>query len=120
MGVGMGGFEPSPIEPSEVPPALYAEMQAASPTPPVAALGQSPPPPPERLSRQTSLMSDADLQTADVVLTSAPAGRHLFRIRVKLADSRMVAPHYLLILPRLKTADTGHARYIDHNVRIEA
>lgn len=118
--IAMGGFEPAPIEVSEIPPALLKEMQIADSGhgPDLSALGQAPPPP--GITRQKSLMCEADLQSSDLVLTSAPVGRHLFRIRFKLAESPLgVAPNYLLLLPRIKTTDTGHARYADHAIRVD-
>jgi len=118
--IGMGGFEPAPIDISEIPPALLKEMKIADTGqgPDLSALGQAPPPP--GITRQISLLCEDDLQSSDLVLTSAPVGRHLFRIRFKLAESPLgVAPNYLLLLPRIKTTDTGHARYVDHAIRVD-
>lgn len=119
--VGMGGFEPLPIDCTEIPAALHTDMMladgSASQSLDLSALGQAPPPP--GLARQRSVMSEQELQDSDLVLTSASVGRHLLRIRFKLADgSHGVARNYLLLVPGIKTAATGHARYLDHEARV--
>eukprot|EP00929_Paragymnodinium_shiwhaense_P016216 TRINITY_DN12442_c0_g1_i1.p1 TRINITY_DN12442_c0_g1~~TRINITY_DN12442_c0_g1_i1.p1 ORF type:complete len:868 (-),score=158.34 TRINITY_DN12442_c0_g1_i1:512-3055(-) len=117
--IGLGGFEPSPIDVSDVPPKLWAEMTSTPRPgqPDLSALGQSSLPQPS-LVRNTSLLGDTDLQSLNLVLTSVPVGRHKFRLKFNLMDSgRPAAPNYLLVVPRLKTAK-GHARYGDHEVRL--
>lgn len=119
--IGMGGFEPECIEVPDVPKALWAQMNAGSTDekakPDLSALGTAPPPP--GLARQKSMLCDNDLESADLVLTATPVARHLFRIRFMLAEGRMgPAPQYFLLVPRIKTVDTGHPRYADHEIRV--
>eukprot|EP00928_Gymnodinium_smaydae_P004605 TRINITY_DN11567_c0_g1_i2.p1 TRINITY_DN11567_c0_g1~~TRINITY_DN11567_c0_g1_i2.p1 ORF type:complete len:716 (-),score=187.77 TRINITY_DN11567_c0_g1_i2:217-2364(-) len=124
--VGLGGFEPAPIDASDVPPALWAQMrQAASKE--LAAYPEdrpdpshlAPPPPPQSLVRQSSMLSDGDLQDMDLVLTAAPVARHLFRMRFRLASGcKAPAAHYLLLLPRIQAYGAKeHPRYRKHEVR---
>jgi len=118
--IGMGGFEPAPIDPTDVPQALREAMAmhgGAASGPDLSALGTAPPP--AALSRQTSLLADGDLEGADLALTATPVARHLFRLTFKLADSPLPpAPTYVLLVPRLKVADSGHPRYTDHEIRV--
>eukprot|EP00927_Polykrikos_kofoidii_P051482 TRINITY_DN4526_c0_g2_i1.p1 TRINITY_DN4526_c0_g2~~TRINITY_DN4526_c0_g2_i1.p1 ORF type:complete len:943 (+),score=148.36 TRINITY_DN4526_c0_g2_i1:94-2922(+) len=133
---GMSGFEPAPIESSEVPAPLWAEMQqkaksssqqhglsGAEQDLSALGMGTSPRLPPQpSLGRQTSLPIDTDLETIDLVLTSSPVARHTFRLSFKLMDKKdgmPPPPQYLLLLPRLQTADKGHARYADHVIRVK-
>merc|ERR1712224_952130 len=109
----MGGFEPCAVDPSEVPPALWQEMQNCG-DPELSALGITPAP---VLVRQTSMLHDCDLQSSDLMITATPVARHLLRMRFKLQGDRQLAQQYLLIVPRLKTIDSGHARYADNEIR---
>jgi len=121
--LGIGGFEPSPIEPMDVPPGLLTAIRNGGTTQQVAALqalDDAPIPPAPELVRQASLLSESDLQHIGLVLTSTPVARHSFRIRFKLAGNAamMPAPMYVLMVPRLKTVNAGHACYSDHTIRV--
>lgn len=116
----MGGFEPAPVESSELPSQLLTDMQArisgACQTEAKAALGAPPPP---SLIRNTSILGDSELQNGDLVLTAIPVGRHVFKVRFRLAGGRQPESHYVLLVPRLATAASGHARYLDHSIRLQ-
>jgi len=119
--LGIGGFEPSPIEPMDVPAALLHEIRNAGATQQFTDPQYvTPIPPAPQLVRQTSLLSDSDLQNIDLVLTSTPVARHSIRIRFKLAGNAalMPAPMYVLMVPRLKNIKVGHACFSDHTVRV--
>mmetsp|Transcript_46978 Transcript_46978/g.149896 ORF Transcript_46978/g.149896 Transcript_46978/m.149896 type:complete len:239 (+) Transcript_46978:3-719(+) len=64
------------------------------------------------------MLGDAELRHADLVLTSSPSARHLFRARFRLVGSQLAARRYVLIAPRLKTMDNGNACYVDHALRV--
>eukprot|EP00747_Dinoflagellata_sp_TGD_P058703 gnl/TRDRNA2_/TRDRNA2_151239_c0_seq1.p1 gnl/TRDRNA2_/TRDRNA2_151239_c0~~gnl/TRDRNA2_/TRDRNA2_151239_c0_seq1.p1 ORF type:complete len:906 (+),score=148.61 gnl/TRDRNA2_/TRDRNA2_151239_c0_seq1:60-2777(+) len=111
---GMGGFEPSPVEPSEVPSKLLADIQMGGP----GATASAPPPPLPLKRAVTSMPSDDDLQSENLVLVAVPVARHLFRLRFRLAGARMPEAHYMLLVPRIVTSAAGHPRYADHAVRV--
>merc|ERR1719401_188388 len=55
----------------------------------------------------------------DLVLTAAPAGNHQFRLRFKLLGDMPHARQYVVLVPNLKTAASGHACYADCQSRIK-
>eukprot|EP00930_Biecheleria_cincta_P070292 TRINITY_DN57934_c0_g1_i1.p1 TRINITY_DN57934_c0_g1~~TRINITY_DN57934_c0_g1_i1.p1 ORF type:complete len:661 (-),score=94.05 TRINITY_DN57934_c0_g1_i1:8-1990(-) len=110
---GMNGFQPSPIQPSEVPPELWQQVQPAG-----SAGKQAVSMPVERLGASRSLLATEELQQGDLVVTSEPIAKHTMRVSVRLADHCTRLPRYVLLVPRLNTTLTGHARYADHQVSI--
>lgn len=119
--VGMGNFDAGPIQESDIPASLWNDICAQAGVAQSASEDKfsTAPPPPVPLERQSSMLGDADLQDAALVLTAVPVARHLFRIKVNLESQTRPATNYIMMLPRLKTAEVGHARYGDHRTAIK-
>mmetsp|Transcript_90020 Transcript_90020/g.160262 ORF Transcript_90020/g.160262 Transcript_90020/m.160262 type:complete len:846 (-) Transcript_90020:141-2678(-) len=119
--VGMGSFDAGPVDVDDVPTALREEMKAPGgiieKVPNVTA-AEAIPPAPAALTRQSSMLADQDLQNAELVLTASPVARHSFRIRLKLSGGKSPVSHYVMLVPRLKAAESGHARYADHKISL--
>eukprot|EP00930_Biecheleria_cincta_P065187 TRINITY_DN5088_c0_g1_i1.p1 TRINITY_DN5088_c0_g1~~TRINITY_DN5088_c0_g1_i1.p1 ORF type:complete len:896 (-),score=159.66 TRINITY_DN5088_c0_g1_i1:56-2743(-) len=119
--VGMGNFDAGPVQQSDIPASLWNEIcvqtAVAQSAPEETSL--TAPPPPASLERQSSMLGDADLQDAALVLAAVPVARHLFRIKLNLESQARPATHYVMLLPRLKTAEVGHVRYGDHRIAIK-
>eukprot|EP00927_Polykrikos_kofoidii_P027061 TRINITY_DN23951_c0_g1_i2.p1 TRINITY_DN23951_c0_g1~~TRINITY_DN23951_c0_g1_i2.p1 ORF type:complete len:558 (-),score=82.02 TRINITY_DN23951_c0_g1_i2:8-1681(-) len=62
----------------------------------------------------------ATLQSADLVLATAPEARHRLRLRFQYAaDPTEAAKHFVMLLPKLRTHTHGHALCNDHGWRVE-
>ena len=101
---GIGGFDVGPVEERDVPHELWTEMSRAR------ASTDAP-----KLVRAPSQISE-DLQSAPLVLTAVPLGRHIFKIRLKLLGNQLAA-NYLLLVPKLRTSN-GQARYKSHKATL--
>lgn len=119
--VALGGFSPSPIDLSEIPPALLAELRDAGckdNSTDLSALGIDLPQSSRPSSKQSTVFAEGELQNADLVLVSTPVARHCFKLTFELAGGIQPAKHYVMMVPRLKTIDVGNACYADHCLRV--
>eukprot|EP00438_Fugacium_kawagutii_P021126 Skav213916 [mRNA] locus=scaffold1439:245015:246817:- [translate_table: standard] len=100
---GIGGFDVGAAEERDIPQDLWLEMSRAR------GVAGAP-----KLVRAPSQISEQDLQSAPLVLTTSPLGRHSFKVRLKLLGNKL-APNYLLLVPKL---GLSNGRYGSHKVTL--
>ena len=113
---GIGGFDVGPIEEAAIPKELLAAMCSdlcRSETAPAGSGANSGPEPLRTLSQ-----GEIDLQNAALMLKATAAARHILRIQFKLVGNEL-SKHYIVLIPKLRTVHTGHARYASHEVSFQ-
>mmetsp|Transcript_33942 Transcript_33942/g.78990 ORF Transcript_33942/g.78990 Transcript_33942/m.78990 type:complete len:707 (+) Transcript_33942:31-2151(+) len=112
---GIGGFDVGPIEPATIPKELWAEMCQ----PDWLCRSESAV---EKDSRPELLRKlsegDVDWQNAPLMLKVMSASRHVLRVRFSLIGNEL-SSRYIVLIPKLRTVEEGHARYASHRVSVQ-